>query len=206
MLRIMTSFLRNAPGPLKGARALTADLLEGLADVVSPPKDVDLPPPSEPYAPPERVVHDKPSEAGSEPPSAEEPTEEAKAPEAPVDEPVAETTADAPEPNADLQAAFDKALEKPAWVRKQDFKVLAIYWQAQQQQKGPLTAKKASTLGGELGLTIRHENIRKVIRTRLDDKIESSTVEGSQPPTFQYEILDVGAQFFEQEYLAKIED
>ncbi len=209
MLRIMTSFIRNAPGPLKGARALTADLLEGLADVISPPKDIDLPPPSESYAPPEPVSSDEPSEAGSEPAEVAEPAVEEKDTEAVEPEATAEEAPEEPEEDAedglDLQAAFDNALEKPGWVRRQDFKVLAIYWQARQQEKGPLTAKKASALGAELGLTIRHENIRKVIRTRLDDKIETSTVEGSQPPTFQYEILDEGVEFFEQEYLAKAE-
>ena len=69
---------------------------------------------------------------------------------------------------------------------------------------GAITAKAASALGGEMDLVIRHENVRKVVRTRLKDRIDTSTVPDSQPPTFQYEINDAGVAFFEQEYLKNL--
>lgn len=194
MLRIMTSLLRNAPGPLKGPRALAADLLEGLADVISPPRDVEQPPPAPPYSPPEprpAPVERVETAAVSEPAPAKRVETEVRAAKG-------ETR-----PAADLAGAFAKVLENPKLTKRQDVKVLAIFWQAWQRKMGPITAKAASALGDEVGLTIRHENIRKVIRTRLKDKVNTSTVEGSQPPTFEYEMLGEGAAFFEREYLGK---
>ena len=79
---------------------------------------------------------------------------------------------------------------------------MAIFWTAHRQSPKPLTAKKAAKLGSDLGLVIRHENIRKVVRTRLTEKIETSTVPDSQPPTFQYAINEAGVEFFESEYLS----
>ena len=161
---------------------MTADLLEGVMDVVSPPAEVD----QAPYSPP----------VDSGPPAPEpEPVKE-KAEPAPAEE-----KAEPAAPDADLEEAFAEAITRAGWVRRQDFKVLAIFWQARRRDLGPITAKAASALGGELDLVIRHENVRKVVRTRLKDRIETSTVPDSQPPTFQYEINDAGATFFEQEYL-----
>lgn len=191
MLRILTSLIRNAPGPFKGARALAADLVEGLVDVVSPPPEVVPPPPPPPAAP----VEPEPSRqaAGAPPP-------------APVPQPKpAETPkADATPKGKDVGKAFKKAIGRADWVRRQDFKVLAIFWEARRRGMGRLTAKKAASLGSELGLVIRHENVRKVVRTRLADSIETTTVPDSQPPTFEYELTADGAARFEQEYLAAL--
>jgi hypothetical protein len=247
----MTSFIRNAPGPLKGARALFADLLEGVADVISPPKDVDLPPPppyheqivSRPAVPPApRAAEESQLNLDASPPDDaaplgepedhqgsadqepeaeehEEPiretveTEEVVEPEIPPEEvvepeiPPEETEDDEPSlpTPTELSQAFDMAIAVPSWAKKQDFKVLAIFWSARQRDEGPITAKAASELGDQIDVVIRHENIRKVIRTRLSDWIGTTTIEGSQPPTFQFEMNDDGAAFFEQEYLLKVE-
>jgi hypothetical protein len=248
MLRIITSLIRNAPGPLKGARAMAADFIEGIIDVVRPPADIDQPPP-----PRGRSVDTEGGSAKSEAPKAdssmslestasaapkasvleeEEPAEEAtpsvedseaarsESADADVDEPKESVDAsrdvelDAVSPtdeqgepaesvSGDLEEAFRVALGKASWVRKQEFKVLAIYWEARRRALGPITAKNGSSIGEELGLEIRHENIRKVIRTRLVEQIETTKVAESQPPTYQFEMTDEGVRYFVDEYLSK---
>lgn len=180
MLRVVTSMIRNAPGPLKGVRSMTADLLDGLIDKVSPPVEVEQPPPM-----------DFPQE---EKPEVEE-----------VVETKSESVEEKPakESSSDFDKAFDRAMENSSWVRKQDFKVLAIFWKAKRKGMGPMTAKAATQVGSEINLNIRHENIRKVIRTRLEEKIDTTTVPESQPPTFQYELSTAGLEYFESEYLKK---
>lgn len=161
---------------------MAADFLDGVIDVVSPPPEVELPPPVESVRPEPSPVERK-TDAPAEPKAENEPA--------------------GPERDG-LSDAFKKATAKADWVRRQDFKVLAIFWESRRRCQGPITAKNASVLGKELDMVIRHENVRKVIRTRLKDKIETSTVENSQPPTFQYEIVDEGVRFFETEYLSKV--
>ena len=223
MLRIITSLIRNAPGPFKGARALTADFVEGLVDVIKPPADLEQPPPTQSPAAPQKT-----DGAGAQPPSTpkDQPAgEETKAKEtkAEAEETKAkETKAEAEETKAeeaeapetepekgeeradqDWDQAYAAAVEVSRWVRRQDFKVLAIFWKARERSMGPITAKDAAVLGDDIGLSIRHENIRKVIRTRLEESIETTTVPDSQPPTYQYEMTDDGASFFVDEYLKK---
>ena len=197
MLRIVTSLIRNAPGPLRGPRALAADLVEGLIDIVSPPPEVVPPPPPPP----------RPAEVSPQAPPAPAPAAAAKpepkkaaAAEKPAEEPQKEVKG----ASEDLLGDFKTSTSRPDLVRRQDFKVLAIFWESRRRGNGPLTAKKAAALGGELEMTIRHENVRKVVRTRLTDQIQTSTVANSQPPTFEYELTDDGAAFFETEFLAKL--
>ena len=187
MLRIVTSLIRNAPGPFRGARALAADLVEGLLDVVSPPPE--MPPPPPPAKP-------AGAEQSPEPVAASTPK---RKPE-PAPPPSEAKTA----PGRDPTATFAKAMTRPDWVRRQDFKVLAIFWEARRRREGPITAKRAARLGEELGLTIRHENVRKVVRTRLTEQVRTETVPNSQPPTFEFELTDEGKRFFEKEFLAKV--
>ena len=183
MLRVFTSIIRNAPGPFKGARSLTADLLEGLADVVSPQEEQ---PPEPTYPAP---VESQPVKSGD---GAEKVEAVKKATKS-------EKVKD------DFSEAFKSAISKPAWVRRQDFKVLAIFWESKRRGDGPITAKQASTIGDEIGLKIRHENVRKVVRTRLTEKIETTTVPESQPPTFQYQITAEGQQSFVNDYLENVD-
>jgi hypothetical protein len=180
--------IRNAPGPFRGARALTADFIDGLIDVVSPPVDAEQPPP------PMRDDADHVSATNRDEGPPRKTSDDAKKSKAAASGPK----------TSDLQGAFKKSLGRTDWVRRQDFKVLAIFWEANRQELEALTAKKASKLGSDIGLTIRHENIRKVVRTRLTDKIETSTVPDSQPPTFQYKMTNAGKTFFEKEYLSKV--
>ncbi len=242
MLRTITSFLRNAPGPLKGARALIADLFEGVADVLSPPKDVDQPSVAEPSEPPraapETAEPAAPAEAAEAAPAESQITEPEAEPagevqtepvalspepseEPPVGEPEAtmqsasaeeivegvepETPEEEPEA-ADLFAAFERVISRSKLVRKQAFKAMAIFWYARRKGMGPLTAKDASALGEELGLDILHGNIRKMIRTKLADVVETQTMEGKRPPTHQYELLEEGAKLFEQKYLIETDE
>lgn len=196
---------------------MTADFIEGLIDVVRPPADVDQPPPptvaareeekkSEAKPPVETAPEEKPE---VEPSQEEEAVEQEIKPadSSPEEEPEdSERSPQSDTENDDWDEAFAAAIAKPKWVRKQVFKVLAIFWTAHQRDLGPITAKNASAIGDELGLVIRHENVRKVIRTRLTDEIETSTVEESQPPTYQYEMKEAGVQFFTEEYLNKALD
>lgn len=202
MLRVLTSLIRNAPGPFRGARALTADFIDGLVDVVSPPVDAEqpVPPPGvradeEGYTSQIKDREERSSSRESGKAAGDGDAKEAKSPAA---------AADSGSPKGDLEAALKKSIGRKDWVRRQDFKVLAIFWEADRRGLEALTAKKASKLGSEIGVTIRHENIRKVIRTRLTEKIETTTVPDSQPPTFQYEMTSIGKTFFEKEYLSNV--
>jgi hypothetical protein len=197
MLRIVTSLLRNAPGPFKGPRALAADLLEGIADVISPPRDVEQPPLATAVPPrePERRAEPEPVAVSPERVPAK-PAAPAPVAPAPAAEP-GEATATA----TDLDAAFARAIADQGLMKRQDVKVLAIFWQARRRTMGPITAKAATRLGTEIGLPILHGNVRKVVRTRLKDKVATTTIEGSQPPTFEYELRAEAAAAFEQEIL-----
>lgn len=196
MLRVLTSVIRNAPGPFRGARALTADFIDGLIDVISPPVDAEQPAP-----PPSSSAHDGGFDTAAK--SREDRSSSTASGDSKEVKPSV-TSSDSGQSNDNLEAAFKKSIGRTDWVRRQDFKVMAIFWEANRRGLDALTAKKAAKLGIEVGLTIRHENIRKVVRTRLNEKIETTTVPDSQPPTFQYEITSQGKTFFEKEYLSNV--
>jgi hypothetical protein len=201
MLRVLTSLIRNVPGPFKGPRALTADFLEGLIDVISPPVDAEqTPPPSSP-AP---VIEKRPEPARAAEIAAVPAKPAAPAPAPEVKKERAASPGNGARLAGDRAKQLKEALTRSDWLRSQDFKVLAIFYEASRRDLGPITAKGAAKLGEEIGLTIRHENVRKVVRTRLTEWIETTMVVDSQPPTFQYCMSEKGASYFETEYLAKL--
>jgi hypothetical protein len=105
--------------------------------------------------------------------------------------------------SGDLDAAFRAAMVQSLWAEKQEPKVLAIFWKARRAGMGPITAKVAASLGRDLGLDIRHENVRKVVRSKLEGKIEQSAVPDSQPTTFAYELNDAGEEYFVERFLLR---
>jgi hypothetical protein len=203
MIRVLTSLIRNAPGPFKGPRALTADFLEGLIDVVSPPVDAEPAPPPKPVAVEKRPepARVSASDAAPQKPAA---LQKPAAPQPVAGSAPARKGGDGVHRAGDRAAKLREALTRADWLRSQDFKVLAIFFEAHHREMGAITAKGAAKLGAEIGLTIRHENIRKVVRTRLTEWVDTTMVVDSQPPTFQYEINETGVEHFESEYLSKL--
>lgn len=199
MLRVLTSLIRNVPGPFKGPRALTADFLEGLIDVISPPVDAEQAPPPSPAPASEKRAEPAPATDGATAPARPSP-----APAPHIEEERPAISWDGAPPAGDHARRFKDALTRADWLRSQDFKVLAIFYEANRRGLGPITAKGAAKLGEEIGVTIRHENVRKVVRTRLTEWIDTTMVADSQPPTFQYGMSENGVSHFETEYLAKL--
>jgi hypothetical protein len=96
-----------------------------------------------------------------------------------------------------LEAALDNTQNK----KKQEFKILAILWDADQRQMGKLTAKSVSDHGEKLGVSIRHENVRKVIRMRLDKHVEIHTEQVGNGNIYKYKLSPLGTDYFENRYL-----
>ncbi len=101
----------------------------------------------------------------------------------------------------DVPEEFAKALDFPQNKKTQEFKVLAILWDAQQRNIGTLSAKAVSEHGVKLGLTIRHENARKVIRMRLNKQVEIHTEQIGSGSVYKYQISPVGSEYFVSKYL-----
>lgn len=81
------------------------------------------------------------------------------------------------------------------------FKVLAVLMDASQRGKGPLTAKEVSDHGEKLGIAIRHENVRKVIRMRLDKQVEIRSEQVGNRSIYKYRISPAGIDFFTEKYM-----
>jgi hypothetical protein len=92
------------------------------------------------------------------------------------------------------------AIETPGNKRKQEFKVLAILWDTREREMGPLSAKAISQHGEKIGLKIRHENVRKVIRMRLEKYIRVHTEGVGNGTIYRYEIDTPGIEYFEATY------
>ncbi len=96
--------------------------------------------------------------------------------------------------------ALAKSLDIPQNKKKQEFKVLAILWDVDQRNMGPQSAKAVSEHGEKLGLSIRHENVRKVIRMRLDQYVETQTVQVGSGTIYKYRISEEGIKYFTSKY------
>ena len=66
---------------------------------------------------------------------------------------------------------------------------------------GNLSAKQLSEHGAKLGLEIRHENIRKVIRMRLENYVDIHQDRRHGHTLYNYKITDKGANYFNEKYL-----
>jgi hypothetical protein len=188
MIRFLIDQFRQAPGPLKQARLIAADLAEEVVDLAEHylkgksgfAETVD----AEPDAP---SAGSSGKTAVAEPPATKTAKTAAVKPK-----PVTETI--------DVDARLGEAIETPGNKRKQEFKVLAILWDARSRETGPLSAKAISQHGEKIDLKIRHENVRKVIRTRLEKYIRVHTEGMGNGTIYRYEIDKPGIEYFEQTY------
>jgi hypothetical protein len=197
MLKFVIDKFREAPGPLKQARLIVADLAEEVVDLA----EHYLKNRGDRYDMPDVDPCRSPAEASPEAPppaeSADEPADVAPAAPAPPSKP----PADEPEPLENVDERLTAAIETSGNKRKQEFKVLAILWDAQTRELGPLSAKAISQHGKRLGLAIRHENVRKVIRMRLEKYIRIHTEGVGSGTIYRYEIDTPGKEYFETTYL-----
>ncbi len=213
MFRFLIEKLKQAPGPLKQPRLILGDLAEELLDLTEHYLNRlrGRAPESTPHAPPAPVeVRSQPPRSASSAPK-EEP--EPKATSKPAkkkakkssSKKVAARSVKAPPVKRTLEVdeRLSKTLDHPSNQKKQDFKVLAILWDAKQRDLGFMSAKEISKHGEKLGLVIRHENVRKVIRMRLEDSIEIHTEQGGNGSVYRYRLASGGSSYFEETYFGK---
>jgi hypothetical protein len=98
-----------------------------------------------------------------------------------------------------------RAMADAANVRKQDFKVLAILWDAHGRGLVPLSAKAVSDHGVQIGLAIRHENVRKMIRMRLEKYVDYHNEGAGSATIYRYALNAVGREYFDETYLRESE-
>jgi hypothetical protein len=93
----------------------------------------------------------------------------------------------------------------PGNLRKQDFKALAILWDAYGRGMVPLSAKAVSDHGAQIGLAIRHENVRKVIRMRLERYVDYHNEGAGSGTIYRYALNAAGRGHFVDTYLRESE-
>jgi hypothetical protein len=210
MIRFLIHKVRETPGPLKQPRLIAADLAEELLDLAEHywgmgKRSDDLESPAsasgeemstEPGGRDEPAPDEEKKNA-----SETEKTDEDQSPPEKADQ-AEERTGDLLEPDPMLAAA----ISVPGNKRKQAFKVLAILWDAGQRDLGPLSAKEISAHGERIGLVIRQENVRKVIRMRLENKVVVHTRLAGTGTSYEYEIAEKGIAHFRSRYLEGVED
>lgn len=94
-----------------------------------------------------------------------------------------------------------QAMTDPENLKKQDFKVLGILWDLEQRGMLGMNAHDLSAHGDRIGLVIRHENIRKVIRLRLSDYVETIRFSEDGTSLYRYELTKAGVQYFAKTFL-----
>jgi hypothetical protein len=193
MLKFLLEKLRQAPGPMKQARLIAADLAEEMIDLAQHYKQQFLGTDSD--------VENTATHAGPDPwqtKAAVDPT-----PQVPAEKPSGPSAHRDFEPSTDLDITPElaKAMNSPSNRKKQEFKVLAILWDASEHKLGALSAKEISAHGEKLGLSIRHENVRKVIRMRLKKYVIIRREPKGNSTIFHYRLSSGGNEFFAAKYL-----
>jgi len=196
MIKFVIEKFRTAPGPLKQPRLILADIAEEMLDTARQYMD--------------RRPHDRyKGEADGVGAAPIDPGAETDSSVSAVDNPVVEPTGNgtpAPLPRAlDVDPRLARAMSDTANVRKQDFKVLAILWDAYQRGLVPLSAKAVSDHGVQIGLAIRHENVRKVIRMRLEKHVDYHNEGAGSGTIYRYALNAVGRDHFDEMYLRESE-
>ena len=181
MIKFLLEKFRHAPGPMKQPRLIAADLAEEVLDLLTV------------YLKREQDTGGTGHHVETAYPAAASST--AKATERSRTEP------DKPESGLELDPRLAKAIETPGNKRKQEFKVLAILWDAQERDSAPMSAKAISQHGIEMGLSIRHENVRKVIRMRLDKYVDVHAEGVGSGTVYRYRISSDGIKYFTTGYL-----
>ena len=200
MLKFLIDKFKKAPGPLKQPRLIAGDIIEEIIDL------------AEHYI--KRSGHDGQDQSWStSSPNAEQPDtgrSDASAPSSAGDQKAPPTAVASktkvnqpPRPTRVLEVpkTLEAALEIPANHKKQEFKVLAILWDALERNLGLLSSKEVSKHGVKLGMSIRHENVRKVIRMRLDKQVEIRVEQAGSGSIYRYQISPMGKDYFVSKYL-----
>lgn len=202
MLRFLLDEFRQAPGPLKQTRLILCDIAEELIDLSEHYLGLLHPPAQEPGACSSDAPRDPESRFTPQRPDLETRADEPSPPAEREDEPPSRD--EPPLPRAtDIPSELTAAIDDPDNRKKQEFKVLAILWDAERRGLGPLSAKAVSESGQRLGLAIRHENVRKVIRLRLSRYIEVRTLTTGNTSIYAYAITPKGIERFASEYLGR---
>ncbi|MCU0663645.1 MAG: hypothetical protein MUC50_15120 [Myxococcota bacterium] len=94
-----------------------------------------------------------------------------------------------------------RAMADPANLKSQDFKVLAILWDVEKRGLLGMNAIDLSSHGERIGLTIRHENIRKVVRIRLSEYVKTIRFSEDGTNMYRYEMSRAGKAYFEDHFL-----
>jgi hypothetical protein len=188
MIKFIIEKFRSAPGPLKQPRLILADLAEEVLDTAiqymghrSGGRGDEAP----------RWDAGAESPGGSTPPAPMDSIEAIPEPASPT----------APVRTLEIDPRLERAMSALANTRKQDFKVLAILWDAHQRGLVPLSAKAVSDHGAQIGLAIRHENVRKVIRMRLEKYVDYQNEGAGNATIYRYALNAAGREHFAGSYL-----
>ncbi len=199
MVRFLLEKFRTVPGPLKQARVVAADLAEELLDLArhqlerrGGTGDGFQPRNPEPFS----------TGTVNEPPQPPPPPADVEAvPGAGPAKPRKKKAGKSSATDLDLPEELAAAVDLPTNLRKQDFKILAILWDSGNRKQGPLSAKGISQHGVRMGIPIRHENVRKVIRSRLEKHVAIHTEVVGNGTVYRYEINPDGKLHFERTFL-----
>lgn len=191
MLRFLLDKFKQTPGPLKEARIIAGDIAEEILDVaeyyLKRAKGGEY----------DGCSCQSPAPQHSHKEDFSVPRTDSKE-TAPKAEPV---KAKGPARTLEVDDNLVNALDNIQNKKKQEFKILAILWDADQRELGKLSAKAVSEHGEKLGLLIRHENVRKVIRMRLDKHVEIHTEQMGSGSIYKYRISPPGVEYFKSKYL-----
>ena len=184
MIKFLLEKFRQAPGPMKQPRLIVADLAEEALDLLT----VYLKKEQAAGGTDQHVETAYPA-----PPSPAKSDSDATAKKSGTDP-------DSPGSDLELDPRLVLAIEATGNRRKQEFKVLAILWDAKERNNAPMSAKAISQHGVEMGLSIRHENVRKVIRMRLDKYVDVHAEGVGSGTIYRYRISADGIKYFTMGY------
>ncbi len=180
MIKFLLEKFRQAPGPMKQPRLIVADLAEEALDLLTV------------YLKKEQAGGGSDRHVETAYPASPSPAKSGS------DATTEKSGADPDRPGSELELdpRLMVAIEATGNRRKQEFKVLAILWDAMERNKTPMSAKAISQHGVEMGLSIRHENVRKVIRMRLDKYVDVHAEGVGSGTVYRYRISSEGIKYF----------
>ncbi len=184
MIKFLLEKFRQAPGPMKQPRLIVADLAEEAIDLLT----VYLKREQDAGGTGHHVETAYPAPSSPSKGDSDATTEKAG------------TDPGKTESGLELDPRLATAVEATGNKRKQEFKVLAILWDAKERDIAPMSAKAISQHGIEMGLSIRHENVRKVIRMRLDKYVDVHAEGVGSGTVYRYRISSDGIKYFTTSY------
>jgi hypothetical protein len=201
MIKFIIEKFRTAPGPLKQPRLILADIAEEVLDTALQYVNRR----SHDHHDDGTRVYGAESTRSVEQDGRVEHGPEVQAESAPTGKVTGAVAPASPSRTLEVDPRLARATADAANVRKQDFKVLAILWDAYHRDLVPLSAKAVSDHGVQLGLAIRHENVRKVIRMRLEKYVDYHNEGAGSATIYRYALNAVGREYFDETYLRESE-